>query len=452
MLFKSSDYSLSYETFFPFDLYHSTDSPITAMKKTDKALIYTSNNYVVLHSDDTEKQVRFDSQVSAIETQSKLILGGDSSGTIRLFNRRKVQLNIFDDHRDRINDLRFTSKHTFASASNDRAVRLFDISRKVAVKSFDDNEDFVNCLFSHDNLLYTGSIDGKVKVYDVRSHENVNEISFTHGINKLCMTEDEGLIVSEKYKIHKIDLRNTGSMQSSYAHMKEVSSMRLHRNIIYTTSHDGTLKTFNSNLKMQSQVKFNDKILSCDIFNDDIFIGLENGNIFNFVKDRIEEKEKPVAATVPPVRYYSDAKDVNIKKIKYDVSKKNEYEKLINNNQHWLAFSGILKETDADIVFGLLTFISSQGGMKKVLLERSEAEIEIVMDFIIDNFFIVDFRMILHDILGIIISMYDEYFINNDNLKERLLFLSELVDDECVYQEGAVLFYSYGEAFLLNHK
>lgn len=450
-MFRSSDYTLSYNTFFPFNLHISTDTPITFIKKTSEALVFTSTNYVLLHTNIKERKVRFDSDISSLDTTAQLILAASNNGIIKLFNYKKVQLSTYDEFSDRVNDIKFINYHKFIASSNDKTARIFDINDKQSIRCFNDHKDFVSCVcVVDDNHIFTGSYDRKVIGYDLRSAEKMKEYRLDGRINKICGLDDNSIIVSEKYKMHKIDLRYYKKSEFVYAHTKEVSMLQVYKNMIYSASHDGTLKTFDFDLKNNSQIKFNDKILACDIMEDDIYVGLENGNIFNLVKENKEDKKKDEKIVTLPMRYYNDTKDTAIKKVKYSFVKKNEYERHINNNQHWIAFSKVLGEKDADLVYGVLKHIYERRGFRKVLMDRSEADIRILIDFIIDNFYVYDFRMINHSILGVIMESYVDYFINDSDLHEKILFLSELVDEEVKFQEEAIYLHSFLDAFLLN--
>ena len=70
-----------------------------------------------------------------------------------------------------------------------------------------------------------------------------------------------------------------------------------------------------------------------------------------------------------------------------------------------------------------------------------------LLDFIIENLQIRDLFEILQEVIYIVLSVYLEDFTDDDDLYDKLTFLSEVVDEECCFQEKLIEAYSYIECF-----
>ena len=57
------------------------------------------------------------------------------------------------------------------SGSDDRTVKLWDVTQKSLIKSFDDHENAVNCVRFHPDgtCIASGSSDKSIKIWDIRS-------------------------------------------------------------------------------------------------------------------------------------------------------------------------------------------------------------------------------------------------------------------------------------------
>jgi len=126
--------------------------------------------------------------------------------------------------------------------------------------------------------------------------------------------------------------------------------------------------------------------------------------------------------------------------------------KLINNNQHWLAFSRIFTEPDIDIIYAVLYHIKQLKGLKKMMKDRNETEINNLMDFIIDNFVIVELRAIFIELLVIITSMHESMILGSGEIKEKINYIYDLLEKECEFQAQALALTGYVECALLDHQ
>ncbi|KAM0687351.1 hypothetical protein COBT_001412 [Conglomerata obtusa] len=450
MKFKTENYQLSYIPEFPFEIYKTNESGINRFLRTEKGIVYANGKRVELVTSKKSKTLaKFANEITELTANNEIVIAGDQNGNIKLFNYKKAILGHFDEHVAKINGIKIIGKTQFVSCGNDMTVKIFDFACKQAQFTIKDHTDFVQAIEFNNGMLFTGGLDKRLYCYNTKSNEKVGAKEFSHGINCLNMLDENLLLVGAKSQIFVIDIKNMEIIRSVHVSTKDISHIKIYNNIIYCSSKDGNLKTYNINLTTLSQFKFEDAIRAFDIFENEIYVCLNNGNIYKYGKqqNKVVENEKKVVK--PIERYYRDEEKI-VKRIKYQKNNTNEIEKLINNNQHWLAFTKILEEDDINVIFGSLSFIKQQKGLKIVLMDRKSLEIEILLDFIIDNFSNYELRTIFLDILDIVFKLYEKLFINDLELKEKLDYLHETLVEEEIFQNEAIVLISYFEALKLD--
>ncbi|ANB13868.1 Utp15p [Sugiyamaella lignohabitans] len=139
----------------------------------------TSSTRVQIFSAKTRQVVRtiarFKDTVYSGEFRSdgKLLVAGDATGLIQVFdaNSRSVLVTLLPtQHSTQVTKFHPTELSTLLSASDDRVVRLWDLTSPNPVASYGDHTDYVRtaCFIPQSSLIATGCYDGLVRIYDRR--------------------------------------------------------------------------------------------------------------------------------------------------------------------------------------------------------------------------------------------------------------------------------------------
>ncbi|KAM0676628.1 hypothetical protein BDAP_002838 [Binucleata daphniae] len=450
MKFKIENYKLKYTDSFPFELYISIDDSITQIQKSKKGIVFTNNNKLkYTYKEKSKTLTKFATEVSAICVTDDLCIAGDYNGNIKAVDYKKNLLQTNNEHTARINEIRLIEKTKYITCSNDLTTKIFDLAQKNAIQTYKGHEDYVTCAEYTNNAIFTGGMDNLLNIHDVRTNTTTNLHKYDHSVNKLRIMNDNEILVASKSQLFVYDVRNKQNTTSCYATTKNIIDVKVNDNILYCATQDSYIKTYNKNLQKISQYKFDDKLASFDIYNNEICVGCTNGSIYKYNADVKTQKKEVKYETIE--RYYKD-RNTPVKRVKLCGYKQNKIEKLINNNQHWLAFSLLLTEESLQVVFAALSFIKEQRRLKKVLKDRNVDEIYILIDFIINNFHIIEFRTIFLDMLTIIFAMYEKALQTDETLMVNLSYLAELFDFENNFEESAMLLRSIHEAKMLEQK
>jgi WD40 repeat protein len=111
--------------------------------------------------------------------------------TIRIWDLRTntIKSNLIG-HSDRVYGLKLVSRNILASASKDKTIKLWDIFQKTLIRTLSGHSN--SLYYSIDMLnpgltLVSGSLDQKIKVWDIKSGGCLNEISTGQPIQSLAV-------------------------------------------------------------------------------------------------------------------------------------------------------------------------------------------------------------------------------------------------------------------------
>ncbi|EJW04404.1 hypothetical protein EDEG_01358 [Edhazardia aedis USNM 41457] len=455
MNFRLSDYSLEINENFPFITIHKLEDSACELKLLQNNIMY-ANKYRVEYFDCKTKNVKslskLQTDITAIETNGEILLCGDVTGAIKLCDFNKNTLNSYHEHTSKINQLKIFNGTNFLSCSDDLSVKAFKFNEKNSFTTHNMHKDYVKDVEFFNNSIYSCSMDKRMISYDVNSESVVFDIAFSDPLSHLAILNDNEIIVTMKNNILKFDVRNRNIIKRNFAHTHDISKIKVYEGKIYTASTDGILKMFSSDLKPISRVNFGNSILSFDIWGSEIAVSLDNGDIMSLISDPIVAEETNMKTYKKfKSRYFEDVDHIEVKRLKQTNEKLTAVEILMNNNQHYLAFSKMLDEGNLDTIFSVLSFISNKRGLKNMLIDRNLSDILFITDLIIDNFFVNGLQSIFIEILTILTSVYEEYYLFKDPLKEKLEHLLQVILEEYHLQVEANKFTGFAELYMLDN-
>ncbi|KAG7449156.1 Trp-Asp repeat-containing protein [Guyanagaster necrorhizus] len=111
----------------------------------------------------------------AIRTDGKLVVAGDDTGLIQVFdiNSRAI-LRTLDSHKQPVYVTKFSTltPTQILSCSDDTTAKLWDVPSQTSISTFTSHTDYVRTgqvSSSNPNIILTGSYDGTVRMFDARS-------------------------------------------------------------------------------------------------------------------------------------------------------------------------------------------------------------------------------------------------------------------------------------------
>ncbi|KAK6090836.1 hypothetical protein P3W45_000081 [Vairimorpha bombi] len=436
MFFKSSNYSITDHTVDPFDIVYTAENEIREVGVTDGGDIYfTQENNIYKFG--KQKKNKSQDRISHLKVYDDLLISGDILGNIKIFSKN-ILIRSYSEHSNKINGLELYDNKILISCSDDATVRIFNILEQKSYKTLEWFEDRVRAIKVVEDVLYIGLMNGYVYGIYLKTYEKVYEFDVKEPVNKIeC---NLGILyVTSLNKIYKIEkyIKQIGS------HTKQITGLNIFNNKIHSISLDGYLKIWSLDGQLISKVNFKSPILGFDIKNDILYFGLEIGRLCRLGDVKTQQKVKEIKNK--NLKDYEE--EIQYKLFEQEISKNSLIEKLMKKYEHKGALKEALDGNNFKDIFSVIYYLHQQDKIKNAVLYLENQYLVKLLDFISENFHIKVLFEVFHEFLSILLLEYSQDFIDDPDLFDRLGYLSDLVDEECLFQEKLIEVYSFLECF-----
>lgn len=282
----------------------------------------TSGSRVLIYSSKTRKLVKTISRFGVddvarsgvLRRDGRILLAGGDSGVVQAFDTgsRAIlrQWRGESAHKQPVHVVRWspTVLTDLLSASDDRTVRVWDLTDDVAKWTGVGHEDYVRSacyLPGHDNMVLSGSYDQTVRVWDTRQPgSGRSAMTFKHAapIERLLPLSTSRIAAAAGNEVSILDLTAGKVEHKIRSHQKTVTSLATaqHHTRILTAGLDGHVKVHNTtNWEVMAGFKYSSQILSLavvglglDAAREDrhLTVGLQTGLLS--IRTRIAGAEK----------------------------------------------------------------------------------------------------------------------------------------------------------------
>lgn len=220
-----------------------TSYPVTHISHNSDSFAITTGTRVQIFSNRTRKLLKSITRFSdvahsgEIRRDGRVLVAGDDTGKIQVFdvNSRAI-LKTWTTHKQPVWTTKFspTELTTLLSASDDRTVRLWDLTSNEPATTFVGHEDYVRCANfmpgTMSNMVVSGSYDSTVKLWDPRTGSNTAVMTFKHAApveDVLSLPSGTTLLAAAENSVSVLDLVASRPLHMITNHQKTVTSLSL---------------------------------------------------------------------------------------------------------------------------------------------------------------------------------------------------------------------------------
>lgn len=320
-----------------------TSYPVVHISSNSDSFAVTTGTRVQIYSNRTRKLLktitRFGdvARSGEIRKDGRVLVAGDDTGKMQVFdvNSRAI-LKTWTTHKQPVWTTKFSPTELTAllSASDDKTLRLWDLTSNDPVTTFVGHGDYVRSANfmpgTMANMIISGSYDSTVKLWDTRTSNKAAVMTFKHAApveDVLSMPSGTTVLAAAENSISVLDLVAARPLHMITNHQKTVTSLSLASNgrRLVSGGLEGHVKVFETTgWNVVSSTKYQSPVLSVKVIptSDDaessdrhLAVGMQSGvlsvrtRLTAIEAHRESEREKEMAALVAGTIELHDAKN-----------------------------------------------------------------------------------------------------------------------------------------------
>lgn len=351
----------------------------------------------------------------------RILLAGDEEGFVKLFDvNSKSILRLFKGHTGPVHRTSFLANNVqVASFSDDKTVRVWDISAEKVVNSFGGHSDYVRAGVASpvaDNIIVSGDYAGQIRVFDTRSTSTITEMNHGNPIESVLMLPS-GIVAScGGTEIRLWDILNGGKLITKISqHHKTVTCLRMTSDgrRLLSGGLDRHVKVYDiANYNVVHSMRYPNSILSMGISKNDEFLvcGMVDGMVSI---QRMESEEKTTQRGDEDKKVFEPRHvDVVVQEperplvSKYETSlRKFEYSKALDQ----VLLTYVANKTP-EVTVAVIHELMRRKGLTRALSHRSHASLAKILRFLIRYISDYRFTRVLIDATNILLDCYSNQF------------------------------------------
>ncbi|AOW04816.1 UTP15 C terminal-domain-containing protein [Yarrowia lipolytica] len=415
----------------------------------------TSSTRIQIFSGKTRKVTktisRFKDTVYCGEFRSdgKLIVAGDATGLVQIFDA--VSRNILvtlqaSQLATHVTKFHPTNLTTLLTASDDRSVKLYDITSSTPLIEFEGAQDYVRCgEFVDANVVAAGSYDGTVRLYDARSGKTpISSLAQDHPVEDVLY--HNGMVLSAGGPIVKAwDMTTGKTIRQMGNFSKTVTCLAPTHGAsgFFAGSLDGHVKVFDdTSFKVTYGWKYGSGVLCTGMSLDSqhIVAGLvsgivavrtqqpkkdekiSNGRVLDQKAAVEEEKKKKAEGPVlGGTKYEGQFEHVIVEEHERPNKKLlKRYENLLLGFRWGDALDAALSGEHLETSVLALEELKKRGKVRAALLNRDEDSLEPLFEFATKAIADSRYINIVADYVAVVLDMYTSVITKSPILEERV--------------------------------
>lgn len=426
-----------------FSILHNLKTSINCLASLDNMYFYSvKNDLYVLKNNSIKKISSLKAAITCITAHQSLICVGTMDGEVQVFSEHKTAIRRFKNHNASVNDIFIDDKNILVSSSKDYRINFYDIAQDKLLK-FVTLKSEGTTIISDTEFYYVLSRDisriskSDFELSTIYSHKSL--------ISKGCITSGNILFASQG-SVFVYNIETETIMKSQLIHSREITSLASKDDRLYSSSLDGHFKAYDINLRVINDLNLKKPLIGF-IFSDTSdypFLFTETGQILGLKK---EEAPKIKSYRDRHTKFEEEMKVNHISRLNRDT---NAIERMLSNFEYKKALITCFTSTNLEYKYTILNYLSQKRVFMRALQDGDTGFVNSVLELSIELLSIDEFISIIVEILTILVSVYSNLLVDNEDLRNKLLSLSDNLNSQVAFEEMYLRVFSFLESF--QHK
>lgn len=372
----------------------------------------------------------------------RLLVAGDEQGNVKLFDTSsKHMLRLFKGHSSAVHRTFFTPDLQYiTSFSDDKTVKLWDISTEKEVSSYEEHKDYIRagCVNpTSSNIVASGGYDNIINVYDFRTQNTVFSVDHGCSVESLLFLPSGGVLISAGgTEIRVWDAIAGGKLLAKFSqHHKTITCLQIGSNgkRLFSGGLDRHVKIYDvGTYQPVHTLTFPNSVLSLGVAPNDqsVVAGMVDG-LISIQNMEDDVKKSPTLETAEKKEIIQADVDHEIAEIP-EKFKEAHYDHWLRKYEYVKCLEYVLKPfVIAHTTVSVLQELIQRKGLQRAILGKKHTFSLKLCRFISKHITEQRYTNVLIDVANILLDCYkDSMHELTGDLGKHMIFLSNVIQKE----------------------
>lgn len=388
----------------------------------------------------SKKMADLKSAVTCLRSHSMLVCAGNQAGEVHIFSEHRAAIRQFKNHSGEVTDIVITPSNIVITAGKDGKINFYDLAEGTHKHTLQMKSGYTRRIIVTENHIIAFSKN--ISIYSALDYSLIKEISNGEVTEHAIQLSSGNVCFTCRNKGYLLDLETFEVSEPVVLHTREITMMQLHENKIYTSSTDGHLKSFTSQLKCISDINFISRLTSFAMHNAIPFVVAFDGRILSIEKKKDFTEQRKIRSSKA-----SYEEDIEYKVVQSNKKKLTEIDMMLRNFEYKGAVKACIAAHDISKTFAVFKYISEKRDLMRVVQDADCEFLQDLLSLCLETIKINEFTPIIIELLTILTSRFHDELSNIETLKAIVESIGNELNEIVAFEENYLKAISFAESF-----